>query len=278
MASCKPPLAGLEEHNHMASEPSFREQEGFLDHAAIVTGAGSGMGRATALALARRALAVAVMDRDGASAEATVAAIRAQGGRAEAFVVDVARAARVDAAVARIARRLGAVGYLVNIAGVDWPARLETIGDADWARMFAVAVDGTFHLCRAALPTMMERRFGRIVNMSSLHAIRGQAERAHYAASKGAIIAFTKSLAREKAASNIRVNAVAPGPIDTPLWRAGRAGRGLARQMKERAAVIPLGRLGRPEEIAEAIVFLLSERSSYITGHVLTADGGEIMG
>jgi 3-oxoacyl-[acyl-carrier protein] reductase len=124
---------------------------------------------------------------------------------------------------------------------------------------------------------MMQRRFGSIVNMSSLHAIRGQAGRAHYAAAKAAVIGLTKSLAREKGALNIRANAVAPGPIDTPLWRAGRRGPGLRRDMRERAHVIPLGRLGEPEEIAEVIAFLLSARSSYITGAVLTADGGEIM-
>lgn len=259
------------------SPPEADRIEEFFGYAAIVTGAGSGMGRATALALGRRRVAVAVVDRDGSSAEETVTAIEAEGGTAELFVLDVSNARRVEATVKRIGQRLGPIGYLVNIAGHDGLGALETLSDEDWMRMFAVTVHGAFFMCRASLPAMMEHRFGRIVNMSSLHAICGQAGRTHYAAAKAAIIGLTKSLAREKAALNIRVNAVAPGPIDTPLWRAGRGGARLRRDMTERATVIPLGRLGRPEEIADAIVFLLSERSSYITGAVLTADGGEIM-
>jgi NAD(P)-dependent dehydrogenase (short-subunit alcohol dehydrogenase family) len=204
-------------------------------------------------------------------------AIVRAGGRAQSFALDVSRSARVDDTVKRVMQRMGPVGYLANIAGTDALVPLEDISDAEWLRMFAVAVNGAFFMCRAVLPGMMERRFGRIVNMSSLHAIRGQAGRTHYAAAKGAIIGLTKSLAREKAALNIRVNAVAPGPIDTPLWRAGRSGAALRRDMKERATIIPLGRLGTPGEIAEVIAFLLSERSSYVTGAVLTADGGEIM-
>jgi NAD(P)-dependent dehydrogenase (short-subunit alcohol dehydrogenase family) len=249
----------------------------FLDYAAFVTGAGSGMGRATALALGRRGVPVAALDRDGDTAAVTAAMIEKAGGAAKAYETDVSNPRRVAAAFKQAERTLGAIGYLVNIAGIDGLAPLETITDEAWTRMFAVTVNGAFFTCRAALPGMMDRRFGRIVNMSSLHAIRGQAGRAHYAAAKGAIVGLTKSLAREKAALNIRVNAVAPGPIDTPLWRAGRSGARLNRDIKDRVLVVPMGRLGQAEEIAETILFLLSERSSFITGAVLTADGGEIM-
>ena len=252
-------------------------EEGFFDQAAIVTGAGSGMGRATALALARRGVGVGILDRNAKAAEATAAAIAKSGGRALAVAADVSSSRAVDAAYRRVAAKLGPVGYLVNIAGTDSLKPLEKISDAEWAGMFAVAVNGAFYATRAALPDMMKRRFGRIVNMSSLHAVRGQAGRCHYAAAKGAIMAMTKSLAREKAEFNIRVNAVAPGPIDTPLWRAGRKGAALKRDMVARAKVIPLGRLGQPEEIAELITFLLSERSSYMTGALVTIDGGETM-
>jgi len=251
--------------------------EGFTDAAAIITGAGSGMGRATALMLARRGLAVGVMDIDGAAAGATAAAIAAAGGKALALAVDVAKPRAVEAAVRRACTRLGPVLYLANLAGHEHAAPLEKISDAEWLRMFAISVNGTFFACRAALPAMMAQRFGRIVNMSSLHALRGQPEHAHYAAAKAAIMGLTKSLAREKARFNIRVNAVAPGPIDTPLWRGGRSGTKLRRDIAKRSTVIPLGRLGRPEEIAELIAFLLSERSSYMTGQIVSADGGEAM-
>ena len=251
--------------------------EGFRNQVVVITGAGSGIGRATALTLARRGLSVAVLDNNRERAHATVESIATTGGKARAYVVDVSRSKQVDRVFARIAKQLGPVGYLVNIAGVDAVSPLEKITDDGWARMFAVAVNGCFYCCRAALPGMMERRFGSIVNMSSLHAIRGQSNRAHYAASKAAIIGLTKSLAREKAPYGIRVNAVAPGPIDTPLWRAGRGAAGLKMDIAERVKVIPLGRLGSAGEIAESFTFLLSDHASYVTGHVLTADGGEIM-
>ncbi len=251
--------------------------EGFRDEVAVVTGAGSGMGRATALLLASRGLAVAVLDRSDESAKSTVDEIVAGGGRARAWRVDVSKSKDIDRVFERIASKLGPIGYLVNIAGHDAVSPLENITDEDWSRMFAVAVNGCFYCCRAALPGMMARGFGAIVNMSSLHAIRGQAGRTHYAASKAAIMGLTKSLAREKAPLGVRVNAVAPGPIDTPLWRSGRGGGALEKDIVERVKVIPMGRLGEAREIAELIAFLLSDRASYVTGQVVTADGGEIM-
>lgn len=253
------------------------DAEGFLDLTAVVTGAASGMGRATAEALARRGLRIALLDRDGDAVESVAQLIASRGARVKAYKVDVSSSAQVNKAFTRIAKELGPVGYLANIAGIDQAAPCEEITDRDWDRMFAVAVNGCFYCCRAALPGMMERGYGSIVNMSSLHAMRGQANRVHYAGSKAAIMGMTKSLAREKAVNGIRVNAVAPGPIDTPLWRGNRSDKSLKGDIAERVKVIPLGRLGTAGEIAETFVFLLSDRAGYITGHVLTADGGESM-
>jgi 3-oxoacyl-[acyl-carrier protein] reductase len=143
--------------------------------------------------------------------------------------------------------------------------------------MLAVHLNGTFYTCRAVVPGMVARRSGAVVNMSSLHALRGQANGAHYAAAKGGIIGFTKSLAREVSPHGVRVNAVAPGPIDTPLWRSGATGPALEARKRERAKVIPLGRLGEAAEVAGAVLFLLSPAASYATGQVISVNGGELM-
>jgi NAD(P)-dependent dehydrogenase (short-subunit alcohol dehydrogenase family) len=251
--------------------------EEFKDSSAVVTGGAGGIRRELAAALAGRHARVAILDRNRAAADEVAGEIRALGGAAEAFEVDVADSAKVERTFAAAEQRLGPVGYLVNLAGFDASTEVDRIPDAEWRRMFAVTVDGAFFACRAALPGMMARRFGRIVNMSSLHAIRGEARRAHYAAAKAAIIGFTKSLAREKASYNIRANAVAPGPIETALWRGGRSGTELESAIAQRSKMIPLGRLGRPAEVAAVILFLLSPESDYITGQAITIDGGEIM-
>jgi NAD(P)-dependent dehydrogenase (short-subunit alcohol dehydrogenase family) len=244
---------------------------------ALVTGAGSGIGKEVALGLASQGVAVAVADLDMPKARATSAQIEARGGRALAIETDVSDPAQVDTAVATTQSKFGPSDYLVNIAGFNHWAAVQDISDADWARMINVHLSGTFYCCRAVLAEMIARRFGRIVNMSSLHALRGQALGSHYSAAKGGIIGFTKALAREVASKGILVNAVAPGPIDTPLWRGSLHGEELEAQIARRVEVIALGRLGEAREVADVILFLLSPASSYITGQVITIDGGELM-
>ena len=251
--------------------------QGMAGKTAFVTGAGSGMARETALQLADAGAAVAVADIDGDAAGGTAHEIVSGGGTAWARALDVTLSGDVDAAVADAEEALGPLDYLVNVAGIYQTVEAQDITDEDWARMFAVHVDGTFHCCRAALPGMMARRAGAIVNMASLHAIRGQAQAVHYGAAKGAIIGFTKSLAREKAPLGVRVNAVAPGPIDTPLWRGWIDADQIDAVKAERSKIIPIGRLGEPAEVARVIVFLLSDASSYMTGQIVTIDGGEVM-
>ena len=240
---------------------------------ALVTGAGSGIGQAVAFELAAQGGKVAVADVDPARARATVEKI---GQGATPVTMDVSDSAQVARGVAEARAALGSVEYLVNVAGIFQERRAHEISDAEWARMLAVHLNGTFYCCRAVVPGMIERRSGAIVNITSLHALRGQANAAHYAAAKAGIIGFTKSLARE-VAPHVRVNAVAPGPIDTPLWRAGGSGPELESRRTQRAGVIPLGRLGEPTEVAAAVLFLLSPASSYATGQVISVNGGEIM-
>ena len=244
---------------------------------AFVTGGGSGMGRETARLLAEAGAHVTICDRDGDAARETARIVEEAGGTARADEVDVSDSPAVDRAVAAATEALGPIDALVNIAGIYQVAAVEDITDEDWARMFAVHVNGTFHTCRAVLPGMIATKSGAIVNMSSLHAVRGQANAAHYAAAKGAIIGLTKSIAREKGPLGIRANAVAPGPIDTPLWRGAVPPDEIDAVMAKRSETIPVGRLGEPAEVAQTIVHLLSPAASYITGQVVTIDGGESM-
>lgn len=244
---------------------------------ALVTGAGSGIGQAVALRLAEQGVKVAVADLDPGRADSTVSQIQKTGQHAVAVVMDVSESAQVARGVAEAQAALGPLDYLVNVAGIFHEGPVQALSDAEWGRMMAVHLNGTFYCCRAVLPGMLERRSGTIVNTSSLHALRGQANAAHYAAAKAGIIGFTKSLAREVAPHGVRVNAVAPGPIDTPLWRGGLTGPELEARKSQRATVIPLGRLGEPGEVADTILFLLSPASRYTTGHVISPNGGELM-
>ena len=245
--------------------------------AALITGAGSGIGQAVALELARQGAKVALADVNGEAADTTARQAREHSPVVMALAMDVSRSEEVRKGVAAAEARLGPLDALVNVAGIFEDVPAVEITDEQWARMLAVHLNGTFYCCRAAVPGMVARRSGVVVNMSSMHALRGQANAAHYAAAKGGIIGFTKSLAREVSSHGVRVNAVAPGPIDTPLWRGGASGPALEARKVERSKVIPLGRLGEAAEVAAAVLFLLSSASSYATGQVISVNGGELM-
>ncbi len=239
---------------------------------ALVTGAGSGIGAAIARRLANDGYAVAVNDLNPGPAEAVAKEISASGGTARAFTADVSSADAVTGMVRAVEGDLGKVSLLVNNAGFGHQARFVDISLEAFDRIMAVHVRGTFLVTKAVLPGMLARRSGVIVNMASQLGQIGGIELAHYAGAKGAIIAMTKSLAREVSPDGVRVNAIAPGPIDTPLVEA------LSEDWKAaKKAELPLRRFGRPEEVAGAVAFLASEDASLFVGQTLGPNSGDVM-
>jgi len=245
--------------------------------AALVIGGASGMGRLAALGIAQRGAPVAIADLNAEAALKVAQEIQRAGGRAEAHELDVASSAQVNAVVAAVQKSCGPIAYLANLAGVYDVRPIESIGDEDWARIFQIHAAGTFYAVRAVLPVMMERRSGAIVTTSSVQGVRGQPDGAHYAAAKGAIMSFTKSLAREKGHLNIRANAVAPGPVDTPFFRRDRSVESIEASIARAKSVTPLARIGEAADVAPMIVFLLGPEAAHITGQVININGGEVM-
>jgi 3-oxoacyl-[acyl-carrier protein] reductase len=240
--------------------------------AAIVTGAGSGIGRATALRLARDGYALVCNDLSPDGAAAVAGEITSAGGRATAIAGDVSDEAAVALLIDGAHAAFGDVVLLVNNAGYAHQSRFVDLKTADFDRMFAVHVRGTFLCSRAVLPEMLARGAGVIVNIASQLGQIGGKDMAHYCGAKAAIIGMTKALAREVSRQGVRVNAVAPGPINTPLSRAISDEWRIAK-----TAELPLGRYGEAEEVASTIAFLASPESSLYVGQTLGPNSGDVM-
>ena len=240
---------------------------------AFVTGASRGIGRAIAKKLALDGYCVGVNYlKEKEKAESLVAELRALGCEAMAVQADVADAEAITAAIRAVERAFTPVDLLVNNAGIAQQDLFQYTDAALWRRLFAVNVDGAYNAIQAVLPDMIARRSGNIVNISSMWGLRGASCEVGYSATKAAIIGLTRSLAMELAPSLIRVNCVAPGVIHTDM--VDKLGQETIDALREQT---PLGRLGTPEDIAQAVAFLASENASFITGQVLTADGGFIL-
>jgi 2-hydroxycyclohexanecarboxyl-CoA dehydrogenase len=245
---------------------------------AIVTGGGGGIGGATCRRLAGEGAKVAVFDMNLEAAEKVAADIRANGGQAAAFACNITDRAQVDAAVAAAEAQLGPIAVLVNNAGWDIFKPFTKTVPAEWDKLIAINLTGALHMLHAVLPGMVERKYGRIVNVASDAARGGSSGEAVYSACKGGLVALSKTLAREHARQSITVNVVCPGPTDTALLAGVAEGaRDPAKLIEAFKSAIPLGRLGQSDDLASAIAFMGSDDASFITGQVLSVSGGLTM-
>lgn len=250
----------------------------FQGKTVVVTGGGGGIGGAASRRFAAEGAKVAVFDMNLEAAEKVAADIRAAGGQAAAFQCNITDRAQVDAAVAATEAQLGTIAVLVNNAGWDiFKPFVKTVPD-EWDKLIAINLTGALHMLHAVLPGMVERKYGRIVNVASDAARGGSSGEAVYSACKGGLVALSKTLAREHARQSITVNVVCPGPTDTALLAGVAEGaRDPAKLIEAFKSAIPLGRLGEGNDLASAIAFLGSDDASFVTGQVLSVSGGLTM-
>ena len=240
---------------------------------ALVTGASRGIGRAIALCLAAEGARVAINYAGNVkAAEEVKASVEAAGGTAILCQADIADSAAVEAMIADVVKEFGAIDILVNNAGITRDTLLMRMKDEDFAKVLDTNLKGVFYCTKAVSKLMMKKRSGRIINMASVVGLVGNAGQTNYAAAKAGVIGFSKSAAKELASRGITVNVVAPGFIGTDMTA------GLPESVKEKMLTdIPLGRMGEPEDVANAVLFLASDQASYITGQVVNVDGGMVM-
>ena len=239
---------------------------------ALITGASRGIGRAIAETFAREGADLALCDLQTDWLADTATAVRGFGRRAECYAVNVSQAADVDAGVNAAVQTFGRIDILVNNAGITKDGFLARMSEADWDAVISVNLKGTFLFSKAAGKIMMRQRGGTIVNIASIIGLIGNAGQCNYAASKAGVIALTKSVAKELAGRGVRANAVAPGFIETRMTEV------LSAEVRQKMLdAIPMGRFGTPQDVADVVLFLASDASSYVTGHVVTVSGGMVM-